>query len=349
MHVAIYLPLVIPLLAALAAQPLADRLPPNAATWLLTGSSLILALASSAVLGLLALSALIRIPYVAAVGHLSRPVIASGDAVSVPVAIVAGGVLAAAAVAACRALWRRATAIAAAHRHARELPGAGQVVVTQDQAADAYTVPGWPCRIVITEGMLRALSAPERGVLLAHERAHAHGQHYLFTSVARLAAAANPLLRPVTAQVGYTVERWADEHAAAETGDRKLTARAVARAALASSAAPPGRTDPFGALGIVMVDNAGSRPPGRHRRTGPQPGLKPAAAPAAIGERLRAALTKRRAGPVPRRVAALLTPPPRLSVLLLAAALLLVALSAASALEAARNFHQLLELAQGTP
>jgi Zn-dependent protease with chaperone function len=324
MHVAVYLPLVIPLLAALAARPLADRLPPAIATWLLAGSSLLLALASSVVLGLLALSALIRIPYVDAIGHLSRPVIAGGDAVSVPVAIVAGGVLAAAAVAACRALWRRGTAIAAAHQHARRLPGAGQVVVTQDEAADAYTVPGWPCRIVITEGMLRALSTPEREVLLAHERAHARGQHYLFTSVARLAAAANPLLRPVTSQVGYTVERWADEHAATETGDRGLTARAVARAALASNAAPPDRSAQLTALGLVGRGEEDA-PRGRHRS-----GL-------------------RTAGPVPRRVAALLSPPPRVSLLLLAAAVLLVALSGLSSLEAIRNFHQLLELAHGTP
>jgi Zn-dependent protease with chaperone function len=325
MHIAVYLPLVIPLLAALAARPLADRLPPVASTWLLAGSSLLLALASSVVLGLLALSALIRIPYVDAIGHLSRPVIATGDAVSIPVAIVAGGVLAAAAVAACRALWRRASAIAASHRHARALPGASQVVVTEDESADAYTVPGWPCRIVITEGMLRALSAPERDVLLAHERAHARGQHYLFTSVARLAAAANPLLRPVTAEVGYTVERWADEHAAAETGDRRLAARAVARAALASSAAPPGRSAELTALGLVGQEE-GDPSRGRHRD--------------------RSSL--RTAGPVPRRVAALLSPPPRLSLLLLAAAVLLVALSGVSALEAIRNFHQLLELAQGT-
>src|SRR5262249_45734554 len=124
------------------------------------------------------------------------------------------------------------------------LPGPGQVVVTGDDAADAYTLPGIPCRIVITQGMLRALSHPERQVLLAHERAHASGLHYLFTTAARLAAAANPLLRPVAAAVGYTVERWADERAAAVTGDRELAARAIARAALAATAAPPPRPAP---------------------------------------------------------------------------------------------------------
>ncbi len=329
MHVAVYLPLIVPALAAFAARPLADRLPPAAATWLLTASALALAVASSAMLGVLALSALVRIPAVAALGHLSRPAIASG-AVSLPVAIVAGGLFATAAVAAGGAVWRRGRAIVAAHRHASSLPGAGQVVVTEDAAADAYTVPGWPCRIVITQGMLRALSAGERGVLLAHERSHAQRSHYLFTSAARLAAAANPLLRPVAAQVGYAVERWADEQAAAQASDRPLAARAIARAALATSAAPPRRRFAMAALGLITQEGKRSRG-GEHRTGGTAAGR---------GE-------LRRAGPVPRRVAALLAPPPRLPPLLLAAAIVLVAVSGASALEAARDFHQLIELAQG--
>lgn len=323
MHVAVYLPLVVPLFAALAARPLADRLPPGAATWLLAASALALALASSAVLGMLALSALVRIPVIDALGHLSRPVIRSGDAVSLPVAIVAGGLLVMAAVAAGRAVWRRGRAIAAAHRHASSLPGASQVVVTEDSAADAYTVPGWPCRIVITQGMLRALSGGERDVLLAHERSHAQCSHYLFTSVARLAAAANPLLRPAAAQVGYTVERWADERAAAQAGNRTLAARAVARAALATSAAPPDRDAAMTALGLITQE-------GERRGGLPHADLH-------------------RAGQVPRRVAALLAPPPRLRLLMLAAAVVLVVISGAAALEAARNFHQLIELAQGPP
>ena len=116
--------------------------------------------------------------------------------------------------------------------------------------------------------MLRVLSGPERDVLLAHERAHAAGSHYLFTSAARLAAAANPLLRPVAAQVCYTVERWADERAATATGNRPLAARAIARAALASSAAPPDREGPLAVLGIVTPEDA-ERDHVRHRFRGP--------------------------------------------------------------------------------
>jgi hypothetical protein len=233
------------------------------------------------------------------------------DPASLPVGAAAGALLAVTAVAAGRAAWLRAAALVAAHRQARGLPGAGQLVILADESADAYAAPGWPGRIVVTSGMLGALSRDEREVLVAHERAHASACHYLFTAAARLAAAANPLLRPVAAAVGYSVERWADEQAAAAAGDRPLAARTVAKAALATMAAPPRRPAPAAVLGVAA-------------------------------DPLRA----RGAGPVPRRVAALLRPPPRRRMLLLAAAVALVAVSGASALEAARDLHGLIEFAQ---
>ena len=311
MKLAVYLPLVLPLLAAVSARRLAEWLPPRTATWLLTGSAVVLAAASSAVLGLLAMAATIRIPLVAAVGDLSLHAVSRDDPASLPLGLAAGALLAAAAAAAVRATWRRTAALVAAHRQARWLPGAGQVVVVSDDAADAYAAPGWPGRIVITTGMMHALTAAERQVLLAHERAHACGYHYLFTAAARLASAANPLLRPLSAAVGYSVERWADEQAAAAAGDRTLAARAIATAALAAQAAPSGRAVPAGALGAVAD-----------------------------------AARMRGAGAVPRRVAALLQPPPRPRLLLAAVAVALVAVSGLSALDAARSLHGLIEFAQ---
>jgi Zn-dependent protease with chaperone function len=318
MHVLVYLPLLVTVLAAFGARPLADRMPPTTATWLLTGSAVVLAATTGAVLGLLALTALVRVPLVAATGHLSLRFVTQNDPASLPVAVVAGLVLAAAATAAGRALWRRSRAIAVAHRHARALPGTGRVVVAEDAAPDAYTLPGLPCRIVVTTGMLRALSSPERRVLLAHERAHATWYHYLFTTMARLAAAANPLLRPVAAEVGYTVERWADERAAALTGDRKLAAQAIARAALATKNAPA--REPDEALAALGVTGSLARPVLLARGSRP--------------------------GPVPRRVAALLRPAPSQSAILMIAVLVLVAIAGVSALQAAQDLHALLELAQ---
>jgi Zn-dependent protease with chaperone function len=305
MKLAVYLPLILPLLAAVSARRLAEWLPPRSATWLLTGRAVVLAAASSAVLALLALAATIRIPLVAAVADLSMHALSREDPSSLPLGVVAGAV---------RAAWRRTSALVDAHRQARWLPGAEQVVVVSDDAADAYTAPGWPGRIVITTGMMHALTAAERHVLLAHERAHASGYHYLFTAAARLASAANPLLRPVAAAVGYSVERWADEQAATAAGDRRLAARAIATAALAAQAAPAERRVPAGAIGVV---------PDSTRMRG--------------------------AGAVPRRVAALLRPPPRPRLLLLAVSVALVAVSGLSALDAAHSLHSLIELAQAAP
>jgi Zn-dependent protease with chaperone function len=206
-------------------------------------------------------------------------------------------------------------------------------VLTDDDAADAYTLPGWPCRVVVTAGMMRALSPAEREVLLAHERAHAAGFHFLFSTATRLAAAANPLLRPMAAAVVYTVERWADEHAAAATGDRPLAARAVARAALATKASPPpspaiAATMPAVAVAVAVAVAA--------------------AAPAGLPGQRRFGIPFRQVGPIPRRVAALLNPPPRPRWLLMATVALVVLVAGASAVEAAHDLHALIEYARGT-
>jgi hypothetical protein len=306
MRAAVYLPLFLPLLAAPLARPVAARVDPRHATWLLTGVAVVLAAASCGALGLLALAALVRLPLAASLGHWSLAVVGRDDPAGAGIAVAAGILLGAALLAAGAFAARRGRALRDAGRHARRLPGRGQVVVTPDAAADAYTVPGWPGRIVVSAGMLDALDGPGRAALLAHERAHLAGRHYLFTSAARLAAAANPLLRPLAGAVEYTVERWADEHAASAAGDRRLVAQAIARAALAATATRPRRTL-SAALGAVSL----------------------------VG-----------AGPVPRRVAALLAPPPRRRIVLIAVSIALVVLAAVCVLVAANDLQDLLSLAR---
>jgi hypothetical protein len=320
-QVLIYLPLAVPLLAAACARPIAGRLHPQAATWLLTAAAVALAGLSTAVLGLLTLTAVMRIPLVADLGHMSEQVFRRHDPASLSAAVAAGALLTAATAAACRAAWRRARALLAAARDARCLPGSGQVVVVPDGAADAYALPGWPGRIVVTAGMLDALNPAERHVLLEHERAHAAGHHYLFTALTYFAAAANPLLRPVASAVTYTVERWADERAAHACGDRRLAARALGKAALASAEGVTRGTRPERPAGAAAIGIAG-------------------VAVLCGTDRLRGA------GPVPRRVAALLAPPPCIRPLLVVAVAALVLVSGVSALEAARDLHAIVELAQ---
>ena len=317
-----YLPLLIPALAAVAARPLAARLEPRVATWLLTAATAALAACSTAALALLAASAAARAPLLAALGHYSPRVLRTGDPVSVWTGLLAAVALAGVAVAVAAAFRRRARALAESFRRAGRLPADGSVVVVPGPAIEAYALPGWPGRIVISGRLLSELDDNGRAALLAHEQAHLAARHHLFATVARLAAAANPLLLPLARAVDYTIERWADESAARVTGDRRLVAATIGRVALLTTAVPAGprtagragHSFPAGAFGMIR--------PGRGR------------VPVAW------------AGPVPRRVAALLGPPPRARAMLLTAATLVVLLAGASALAAARDLHGLLELAQ---
>lgn len=312
MRIIVYLPLVVSVLAAVGARPLAERLPPRTATWLLALSALVLAAATGAVLGLLALAAATRLPLFASLAKLSAQAMSRADPAPVQVGVIAAGLLAAAALSVVRATWLRTSALVAAHREARSLSGDGRLlVIVRNSRADAYAVPGHPGRIVVTSGMLDSLTEAEGEVLLAHERAHTSARHYLFTAAARLSAAANPLLRPLAAAVSYSVERWADEQAALVTGSRTLAARAIAKAALATAAAQP-----RGGREAHVLAVAGER--------------------AEIG----------RSGSVPRRVGALLVPPPPRRLLLLALATAVVAVSGLATLHAAGDLHAMIEFAQ---
>ncbi|GAA1283564.1 peptidase M48 [Planotetraspora silvatica] len=314
MHVAVYLPLLLSLLAAPGARILAERCEPRLATWLLTTSAVVLAAASTASLALLAATGLIRIPPLATIGHWSLQVAQRDDPAELSVAVVAGVLLAAAAFAAAHMMWRRIRSLARAALDAACVPAPDGLMILDDPAPDAFALPGLPGRVVVSTGMLRVLDESEQRILLAHERAHLDNHHYLFVALAQFGAAANPLLRPLAHAATYTVERWADERAAAiTTGDRDRVARTVGKAALAVRRTPvrsPVRSPVLGMIGVTG-------------RRSPLSG----------------------AGPVPRRVAALLAPPTgrRIGPALITTAVLLAAIVSTG--EAALDLHSLLELA----
>lgn len=338
MRVAVYLPLVLPLLAAVSARWLAGRLHPRVATWLLTAAALGLALATGLALTALAATAVAQIPLVAALGDWSVVVLRRDDPASLTLALIAGLLLVAALAAAGRAVLRRIHALVDATRTARRLPtadSAGMIVVVDDPCPDAYALPGVPGRIVVSTGMLDALELRERQALLAHERAHLVCAHHIFVALATLAAATNPLLRPLAAAVVYCTERWADEHAAAAVGNRRIVAHAIGKAALLTRnhPTPPGT--------LAIANNLGD---------GPIRAMTKAMTGAVLGALAppggRALDAFRRAGPVPRRVAALLAAPPRHQRVLLVVALGVLALGALSTLDAIRDLHALFELAE---
>ncbi|MBM9505235.1 M56 family metallopeptidase [Actinacidiphila acididurans] len=237
MNTVVWLPLVLPLLAAPAARRLAEALPPRAAAWLIAGSAVLLAACSTAALALLAGAGALMLPPVAALGHMVLPLV--GDQVTGPAACVAWALLAAVVVAVARTVRAHLVTVARARRVVASAgTHAGDLTVLADPGPDAYALPGRPGRIVVTSGMLKALDSAEREALLAHERAHLSGRHHAFLTGLALACAAHPALRVLRAPLSYALERWADESAAAAVGDRRLAARAIGRAALAARPAP---------------------------------------------------------------------------------------------------------------
>jgi Zn-dependent protease with chaperone function len=237
-RIAVYIPLLVSMVLGPAASWAGRRLPPQVATWLLTCAGVVAAGAWTTSLALLAFTRVGQIPLVAAEGPWSAGVLAAIDPVSWTVALVCGLVLLASVLALVVVSWRRVRVLVEARRECRELSVAGDLAVLDDPVPAAFALPGSPGRVVVSSGMLRALAADERRALLAHERAHLRHRHHLFLLVLQLAAAVHPLLRPLARAGAFAAERWADEEAAAEVGDRPLVARAVARAALAVKRAP---------------------------------------------------------------------------------------------------------------
>ncbi|MFH8336702.1 M48 family metalloprotease [Streptomyces sp. AM6-12] len=224
----VYSPLALSLLLA-AAGPLTGRyVAPAAAARVLAAAAVVTAGATVWTLVLLGAALLGDVPPEARGGH------QGGAADPVPVVIGLTACLGLVVVAvrlrrAVRAEWRTRRAL---RRLCAGQPADTELIVAASAVPRACAVPGRPGRILVTSAMLGALGPAERRVLLAHERAHLAHRHDVLVTAAVLAAAADPLLCPVRSAVGYLVERWADERAAAEVGDRRTAALALARAAL---------------------------------------------------------------------------------------------------------------------
>jgi len=124
------------------------------------------------------------------------------------------------------------------HRRGRAGADAAPVLVLASDTPVAYSVAGRPGQVVVSSGMLNCLTCDERRALFAHEQSHLRNRHHRYLWLAEMAAAV-PLLRPLRTQIRFAVERWADEDAADEIGDRQVVARALARAALAQSEPVP--------------------------------------------------------------------------------------------------------------
>ncbi|HSA51577.1 MAG TPA: M56 family metallopeptidase [Yinghuangia sp.] len=247
MRLAVYLPLVLPLTALPVARLATDHLHPRTATRLLTGVAAVLAACSTLSLALLMVVGTAQVPGNPLPDGWADPEVRD----EVPHVRVFGtaaivgllAVLAAVAVVVCRVVRVRR----GARRAVAGLPARGGVAVLPDAEPYAFALPGArPC-VVVSTGMLACLDSRERRALIAHERAHLAGAHHRVLLTARLAAAGQPLLRPLCTAIAYTVERWADEEAASAIGDRRTTAQAVGKAALAARRPGPAGLPAFAA------------------------------------------------------------------------------------------------------
>ncbi|MFJ6662563.1 M56 family metallopeptidase [Streptomyces sp. NPDC091383] len=226
----VYSPLVLSLLLALAAPLTGRYVAPAVAARVLAGAAVVTACATAWSLVLLGVALLGDVPAV------TRAAGAGGQAAADPVPVVIGVAAWPALAAVGVRLFRAVRAERRTRRALRRLcagqPADTELIVAASAVPRACAVPGRPGRILVTSAMLGALGPEERRALLAHERAHLAHRHDVLVTAAALAAAADPLLSPVRSTVGYLVERWADERAAAAVGDRRTTAHALARAAL---------------------------------------------------------------------------------------------------------------------
>ncbi|WP_381795935.1 M56 family metallopeptidase [Streptomyces niveus] len=243
MGVFVFLPLVLPLTAVPVARLAEQHLHPRLATHFLTALAVVLAVCSTLCLGLLVVVGTAQLP--------GNPLPDGWSDAEVRDAVPYDEVAGKAAIAALVAVAAACAATARRHRRVRRRAWSAlagmperQLVVLPDGTPYAYALPGGgrgrdsAGRIVVSSALLDCLNSRERTALFAHERAHLTGRHHRSLLAVRLAARANPLLRPLQAAVAYTTERWADEEAARTTGSRTLVARAIGKAALVSRGAP---------------------------------------------------------------------------------------------------------------
>ncbi|MGW7096448.1 M56 family metallopeptidase [Streptomyces sp. NPDC054874] len=286
MGVFVYLPLVLPLTALPIARLAEQHLHPRRAARLLTTVAVILASCSLVCLGLLVVVGTAQLPGNPLPDGWSDAEVREAvphDAFAGKASILALVVV----TTACGVtLHRHYRFRARAHRTLAGLPG-GDVAVLPDDIPYAYALPGSPGRVMVSTALLASLEPAEHRALFAHERAHLAGRHHRLLLATRLAGCVNPLLWPLLGALVYSTERWADEEAARVTGDRRLTARAVGKAALVSRPVPGGAAfAAFAAAGPVprrVAALLGPVPPDR--------GWPPALTPAGVAALVAAAGT----------------------------------------------------------
>ncbi|KJE22967.1 Zn-dependent protease with chaperone function [Frankia torreyi] len=229
----VWVPLVVNIVVAMCAPALARRLPYRVKPAALTAGAVIAAAGWVWSLTLLAVSFVDRMP---ALAHRLGATVGAPPAELPPSSAGAAAVLAVGATAGMllAAATRIGRDLIRAERLVRRLPP-GRVHVVPLGQPDACAIGGVTGgRVVITAGMIDCLDSAEQDAVLAHEHAHLAGGHHWLRMIVACCAAVDPLLRRLPGLVENACERWADEHAARATGQRRVLARALGKVSLAT-------------------------------------------------------------------------------------------------------------------
>ncbi len=231
----VYLPMIVVCVLALVGPVVSRKLAPSASTRFLSALAVLSAAATIGTLVLLMAGGIVKMLPLLGIGTDRERFVGGRDGVPWLVGVVAVVFLGLVAVRVFRAADNERRTLQAL-RELVEEPGEG-LLVLEDSRPYAYAVPVGAGTVIVSTAMLNTLTAPERRALLAHEQAHLAHHHYRYQLIAITAHAINPLLGGVRRELKLQTERWADE-SAAEQATRPVTARSLARAALASAAAP---------------------------------------------------------------------------------------------------------------
>ena len=230
------LPMIVVGVLALAGPVVSRNLAPSTSTRFLSALAVLSAAATIGTLVLLAVGGMVKMLPLLGIGADRERLVGGRDGVPWLVGAIAAVALGLAAVRVFRAAANERRTLQALKALVEE-SGEG-LLVLEDSQPYAYAVPVGAGTVIVSTAMLNTLTDLERRALLAHERAHLTHRHYRYQLIAIIALAINPLLGRVRRELKLQPERWADE-SAAEQATRPVTARSLARAALASAGAAP--------------------------------------------------------------------------------------------------------------
>ena len=216
-------PLLVAALVALASTAVHRRLPPRLASNHIAVVMVILAVAAAPTIVLVSLTYLAHVPLFGTTLQWCSHALGHHRDVPVWLGLTCTALVVVGTVRAVRVLttYRRMSC-------SRPAP----LTVADDAAAYAVTLPGAGGQIVVSAGLMQALDPHETEVVIAHEQAHATHRHDRYLLLGALVTAFLPPLAWLSSRLTFSLERWADETAAARCGDRRLVAATLGKVAL---------------------------------------------------------------------------------------------------------------------